>query len=131
MTARTLHMSAALRHSPSKAAAHQRAEGHVNGSTTGVDNIWKACAYGDHDKLLQLAEQQPELINQVGRRHDLSPPPPLCWLMHSRYCFYNAAMQADEQGYRPLQWAALNNRVPCCTYLLEHGAEVKACVTPA
>jgi palmitoyltransferase ZDHHC13/17 len=124
-------MSAAPRHSPSKAAVHQRADGHVNGSTTGVDNIWKACAYGDHDKLLQLAEQQPELINQVDGRHDLSPPPPpLSLQMLSPYCFYNAVMQADEQGYRPLQWAALNNRVPCCTYLLEHGAEVKACVTP-
>lgn len=36
-------------------------------------------------------------------------------------------LQTDEQGYYPLQWAALNNRVPCCTYLLEHGAEVGSC----
>jgi hypothetical protein len=60
-----VHMSAAPRHSPSEAAVHQRLDGHVNGSITGVDSIWKACAYGDHDKLLQLAEQQPQLINQV------------------------------------------------------------------
>ncbi len=32
--------------------------------------------------------------------------------------------QPDDQGYYALQWAALNNRVPCCTHLLEHGAEV-------
>jgi Ankyrin repeats (3 copies) len=30
----------------------------------------------------------------------------------------------DEQGYYPLQWAALNNRVSAASYLLEHGADV-------
>lgn len=94
-------MAAAPRHSPSKPAAHQRADGRagapLNGTSNGVDSIWKACAYGDYDRLWHYAEQQPELINQT-----------------------------DEQGYYPLQWAALNNRVPCCTYLLEHGAEVIA-----
>lgn len=34
--------------------------------------------------------------------------------------------QADEQGYLPLQWAALNDRVSCCAHLLEHGAAVGA-----
>ncbi len=33
---------------------------------------------------------------------------------------------ADDQGYLPLQWAALNNRVAECTYLLSNGAEVNA-----
>ena len=35
-------------------------------------------------------------------------------------------MQTDEQGYQALQWAALNNRVACCSYLLEHHAPVNA-----
>lgn len=58
-----------------------------------VDNIWKACAYGDLDKLKQLATQEPALVNQT-----------------------------DEQGYYPLQWAALNNRVAVTSFLLEHSA---------
>ncbi len=36
------------------------------------------------------------------------------------------ALQADDQGYLPLQWAALNNRVACCHHLLENGAAVGA-----
>ena len=124
-------MSAAPRQSPSK-AVHARADGHVNGNIMGVDNIWKACAYGDHDKLLQLAEQQPELIYQVDGR-PLSPISYQCpsQMRDSTSPIIHDDVQADEQGYRPLQWAALNNRVPCCTYLLEHGAEVKPCMAPA
>ena len=40
----------------------------------------------------------------------------------------NARMdaQADDQGYHALQWAALNNRVACCSFLLERGAPVNA-----
>ena len=34
--------------------------------------------------------------------------------------------QADDQGYQALQWAALNNRVACCSFLLERGAPVNA-----
>ena len=32
----------------------------------------------------------------------------------------------DDQGYQALQWAALNNRVACCSFLLERGAPVNA-----
>jgi hypothetical protein len=33
---------------------------------------------------------------------------------------------AAAQGYIPLQWAALNNRVAECTYLLSNGADINA-----
>lgn len=58
-------MAAAPRHTPSKAAAHPRHDCHLNGAANGIDSIWKACAYGDHDKLWQIVEQRPELVNQV------------------------------------------------------------------
>lgn len=58
-------MAAAQRHSPAKSAAAQRAEGHITSASNGVDSIWKACAYGDYDKLCRYVEQQPELVNQV------------------------------------------------------------------
>ncbi len=61
-------MAAAARHSPAKSAAAQRGgEGHLTSSSNGVDSIWKACAYGDYDKLCRYVEQQPELVNQVRR----------------------------------------------------------------
>lgn len=55
--------------------------------------IWKACAYGDFEQLQRCLHEQPDLVNK-----------------------------ADDQGYLPLQWAALNNQAPCCTLLLEQGA---------
>eukprot|EP00951_Prasinocladus_malaysianus_P009434 scaffold68895_cov35-Prasinocladus_malaysianus.AAC.3 len=55
-----------------------------------IDTIYKACAYGDVDKLHQFAESDPALINTP-----------------------------DAQGYRCLQWGALNNRVAVCSYLIE------------
>lgn len=70
----------------------ESSQGQSKAST--VDNIWKACAYGDLDKLKQLAIQDPALVNQP-----------------------------DEQGYYPLQWAALNNRVAVTSFLLEHAAK--------
>jgi len=57
----------------------------------------KACAYGDFDALRRFVEAAPSCVNA-----------------------------ADEQGYIPLQWAALNNRVAECTYLLTNGADVAA-----
>lgn len=62
-----------------------------------VDTICKACAYGDFDKLRQFVESDPSSVNKP-----------------------------DENGYYPLQWAALNNRVPESTYLLQRGTNVNA-----
>ncbi|KAG2428798.1 hypothetical protein HXX76_011498 [Chlamydomonas incerta] len=62
-----------------------------------IDTLSKACAYGDFDKLRQFIDQDPASVNQP-----------------------------DENGYYPLHWAALNNRVPESTYLLQHGAHVNA-----
>lgn len=62
-----------------------------------VDTLCKACAYGDFDKLKQFVESNAAGVNDP-----------------------------DENGYYPLQWAALNNRVPESTYLLQHGASVNA-----
>lgn len=62
-----------------------------------IDTISKACAYGDFDKLKSFLEADPACVNA-----------------------------ADEQGYFPLQWAALNNRVVETNYLLAQGAAVNA-----
>ncbi|KAI8476371.1 MAG: ankyrin repeat-containing domain protein [Monoraphidium minutum] len=62
-----------------------------------IDSVSKACAYGDFDALRQFIEADPACVNAP-----------------------------DEQGYLPLQWAALNNRVAECTYLLSNGAEINA-----
>lgn len=62
-----------------------------------VDNIWKACAYGDFDKLRLFVKKDPTLVNKT-----------------------------DEQGFYPIQWAALNNRVAVTTFLLEHGASANS-----
>ncbi|PNH08406.1 S-acyltransferase TIP1 [Tetrabaena socialis] len=62
-----------------------------------VDTLSKACAFGDFDKLRQFIDADPASVNTP-----------------------------DENGYFPLQWAALNNRVPESTYLLQHGALVNA-----
>ncbi|CAD7697307.1 unnamed protein product [Ostreobium quekettii] len=58
-----------------------------------VDSAWKACAYGDFEKLREFVSSDPECVNRP-----------------------------DEQGYTPLQWAALNNRVSVASFLLERGA---------
>lgn len=62
-----------------------------------IDTISKACAYGDFDKLKAFIEADPSCVNQP-----------------------------DEQGYFPLQWAALNNRVVETNYLLNQAAAVNA-----
>jgi ankyrin repeat protein len=63
-----------------------------------VDDIWKACAYGDLEKLREFLEKDsPSIINKP-----------------------------DATGFLPLQWAALNNRVSVATLLLEKGAAVNA-----
>lgn len=62
-----------------------------------VDTVSKACAYGDFDALRRFVETDPSCVNQP-----------------------------DDQGYLPLQWAALNNRVAEANYLLANGAAVGA-----
>ena len=59
--------------------------------------MWKAAAYGDFDRLRELAEAEPA-----------------------------ALQRADDQGFHALQWAALNNRVAVLTYLLDQGCAVDA-----
>lgn len=65
--------------------------------TEAIDTISKACAYGDYDKLRAFVEAELGSVNI-----------------------------ADEQGYYPLQWAALNNRVVETNFLLSKGAHVNA-----
>jgi palmitoyltransferase len=67
-------------------------------SKESIDTISKACAYGDFDKLREFISSDPSSINKP-----------------------------DEQGYYPLQWAALNNRVAETTLLLSSGANVNLC----
>jgi len=62
-----------------------------------IDSVYKACAYGDVDKLHQMVENKPSLVNEP-----------------------------DPQGYYCLQWGALNNRVAVCSYLIEKGADINA-----
>lgn len=59
--------------------------------------VWKAAAYGDFEKLRELAEADPDALHRP-----------------------------DEQGFFALQWAALNNRVAVLTYLLDRGCDVNA-----
>eukprot|EP00877_Chromochloris_zofingiensis_P000754 jgi/Chrzof1/1067/Cz01g38320.t1 len=60
-----------------------------------IDTISKACAYGDFDRLRQFVEADRTCVNKP-----------------------------DDQGYYPLQWAALNNRIAEATYLLSNGADI-------
>ena len=59
--------------------------------------VWKAAAYGDFEKLRELADAQPEALHR-----------------------------ADDQGFFALQWAALNNRVAVITFLLDRGCDINA-----
>lgn len=62
-----------------------------------IDTVWKAAAYGDFEKLRELAQADPEALHRP-----------------------------DEQGFFALQWAALNNRVAVLTHLLDQGCDVNA-----
>ncbi len=62
-----------------------------------IDTVSKACAYGDFARLQSFVEADPSVVNAP-----------------------------DESGYRPLQWAALNNRTAETNYLLSQGADVNA-----
>ena len=76
-------------------------------TTETVDSVWKACAYGDLDKLKEFVDADPLSGNtpdeQVGARRT-----------------YNAISSCFlRKGYYPLQWAALNNQVSAVSYLLQ------------
>lgn len=62
-----------------------------------IDTVSKACAYGDFDQVRQFVANDPSCVNTP-----------------------------DDQGYHPLQWAALNNRVGEATFLLSNGAAINA-----
>ena len=60
-------------------------------------DVWRAAAYGNEEKLEQFTSADRTLINAT-----------------------------DANGFRPLQWAALNNRVAIANRLLDLGADVNA-----
>lgn len=66
-------------------------------SAEAIDTLCKACAYGDFEKARAFVTADAASVNRP-----------------------------DEEGYYPLQWAALNNRVAEATFLLGHGALVNA-----
>lgn len=60
-------------------------------------DIWRAAAYGNQEKLELFVKSNASLVDAK-----------------------------DANGFRPLQWAALNNRVAIAKYLLDLGADVNA-----
>ena len=68
-----------------------------------IDDVWKACAYGDLEKLRELT-----IHAETGEVDE------------------SVLGSADANGYLPMQWAALNNRVAAIAYLIEQGAPVLA-----
>jgi ankyrin repeat protein len=60
-----------------------------------VDTVSKACAYGDFDKVKTFVDLDPGCINVP-----------------------------DENGYYPLQWAALNNRLAETNFLIAQGVSL-------
>eukprot|EP00887_Chlorella_sp_A99_P005208 scaffold1.g5208.t1 len=69
----------------------------AQGADEDVNTVWKAAAYGNYEKLVELAEAVPE---------QLSAP--------------------DEQGFYVAQWAALNNRIAILNFLVDRGVDVDA-----
>jgi len=60
-------------------------------------DVWRAAAYGNVEAMKRMMDEDPGRVNEP-----------------------------DGAGYRPLQWAALNNRVAGATLLLERGAAIGA-----
>ena len=52
-------------------------------------------------------------------------------VLHVLYVKWHLFIRFISQGYFPLQWAALNNRVAAASILLERGAEVNLADTQA
>ena len=63
-------------------------------------DVWRAAAYGNQEKLEFF-------VNNAGSSSSIIDA-------------------KDANGFRPLQWAALNNRVAIAKYLLDLGADVNA-----
>lgn len=78
-----------------------------------LDTIWKACAYGDFERLREFVTTNPSLVNTPDEQGAHPPTHPSSHLPHR-----------TTAGYFPVQWAALNNRVAVITYLTEHGCNV-------
>lgn len=62
-----------------------------------IDRPWKACAYGDLERLQSFLQSDPACIHRPG-----------------------------EDGYYPLQWASLNNRASIVHFLVEKGVRVNS-----
>ena len=102
------------------ASADQQTNG--NGGTAQpvqIDDVWKASAYGEVEKLTELLAADPSCVNKAdaGVRRLPHPSPAPAQRPHA---------PSVSQGYLPLQWAALNNRVAAASLLLERGADVNA-----
>ena len=63
-------------------------------------DVWRAAAYGNQEKLEFFVNNAPSSSIIIDAK--------------------------DANGFRPLQWAALNNRVAIAKYLLDLGADVNA-----
>jgi palmitoyltransferase len=63
-------------------------------------DVWRAAAYGNQEKLEFFVKNAPSSSIIIDAK--------------------------DANGFRPLQWAALNNRVAIAKYLLDLGADVNA-----
>ncbi|CAL6272224.1 unnamed protein product [Bathycoccus prasinos] len=63
-------------------------------------DVWRAAAYGNQEKLEHFVNNAPSSSIIIDAK--------------------------DANGFRPLQWAALNNRVAIAKYLLDLGADVNA-----
>ena len=65
-----------------------------------IDSVWKACAYGEFDKLK-------ELVSTAENKESILHDP-------------------DENGYYCIQWAALNNRIAIVSYLIDNDVNLNA-----
>ncbi|MEW5315647.1 MAG: hypothetical protein WDW38_007060 [Sanguina aurantia] len=86
----------------SKLAVQRRAQSGspqpvTSNSNEVIDTVAKACAYGDFERLRQFVEEDEACVNKP-----------------------------DDNGYYPLQWAALNNHVAEANFLLSRGAAVNS-----
>lgn len=74
------------------------------------ETVHTACAYGNYDRLVELVDAAvPRSTGSYAEYHRQ-----VVSLLES----------LDEEGYSPLQWAALNNRLSIVTYLIDQGVNV-------
>ncbi|WPT14430.1 Protein S-acyltransferase 24 [Picochlorum sp. SENEW3] len=96
----------------------QSRKGSSQGDVEEIDTVWKACAYGDFDKLKQLVEEQAGL--RSGKQA------PVANAVKKVDAVKEILDRPDDQGYYCLQWAALNNRVSIVAYLIDQGVNINA-----